>query len=55
MSTYATSVAKVVNSLLGLSRNDATAMLDVLHDYLTTDHEDVEQESDDCKSQEMLT
>ena len=48
MSTNATSAAEAVNSLLGLSRNDHTAMLDVLHNYFTTRHEDSEQESDDC-------
>ena len=48
MSTNATSAAKAVHSLLGLSRNDHKAMLDVPHDYFTTHHEDSEQESDDC-------
>ena len=48
MSTNTTSAAEAVNSLLGLSRDDHKAMLDVLHDYITTNHEDSGQESDDC-------
>ena len=48
MSTNATSAPEAVDSLLGLSRKDHMAMLDVLHDYFTTRHEDSEQESDDC-------
>ena len=54
MSTNATSAAEDVNSLLGLSRNNHKTMLDVFYDYFTTHHEDSEQESDDCESQETL-
>ena len=39
MATNATSTTENVNSLLGLSRNDHTAMLDVLHDYFNTHNE----------------
>ena len=41
MTTNATSMVKNVNSLLGLSRNDHVAMLDVLHDYFNTHNEDI--------------
>ena len=39
MTTNAT--AEKVNLLLGLSRNDHMAMLDVLHDYFNTHNEDI--------------
>ena len=41
MTTNATSTAENVNSLLGLSRNDHTVLLDVLHDYFNTQNEDI--------------
>ena len=41
MTMNATSAAKNVNSLLGLSRNNHTAILDVLHDYFNTHDEDI--------------
>ena len=41
MTTNGTTAAENVNSLLGLSRNNHTAMLDGLHDYFNTHNEDI--------------